>query len=134
MAKTSRSNNTMASNKQTVKEMMEAKCVSCGDEEGCLFHDYFNNNDEIRSWFCRPCFIQNRKDEVAPKCEKEGCECDAAPDGGRYWKLCVKCHQEEKDEEEEDENEYPSDSEYDYWEAKLGGPVIHCGGGRWKLG
>ena len=29
---------------------------------------------------------------------------------------------------------FPTDEEYDRKEIELGGPAIHCGGGRWKLG
>ena len=29
---------------------------------------------------------------------------------------------------------FPTEEEYDRKEIELGGPVIHCGGGRWKLG
>jgi hypothetical protein len=33
----------------------------------------------------------------------------------------------------DDDDDFPSDGEYDKQEELLGGPVIHCGGGRWKL-
>ena len=28
---------------------------------------------------------------------------------------------------------FPTEEEYERMELELGGPVIHCGGGRWKL-
>jgi hypothetical protein len=37
------------------------------------------------------------------------------------------------DNDDDDDDDFPSDDEYDRQEELLGGPVIHCGGGRWKL-
>tara|TARA_Y100000289_G_scaffold35482_1_gene35045 strand:+ start:395 stop:739 length:345 start_codon:yes stop_codon:yes gene_type:complete len=50
---------------------------------------------------------QDQKDDEAPKCATEGCECDAAfneyypnSEGGQYWTLCEKCYEEDQEDDE----------------------------------
>ena len=78
-----------------------------------------NKKTELDSW--HPTIMSKYKNLVFPF-TFEGEEEDT-PHGGGFH-----------DPTEYGSDGFPTEEEYDRKEIELGGPVIHCGGGRWKLG